>query len=548
MSKRRRKSKAKAAPAAFKTSNVFLAAFKADYRRACNLAVQGIHREARRIYERLAQTSSDQRQKALLVNDQATLDWIEGKPDEAIRGWQRALALDAHCEPARKNLSSLNGEVAKSSQPTTSTTDSGEKLAQAEPTRVKVGVVSFLFNWPSMGGGIVHTVELCQFLARAGYEVRHFYVRYTQWRIGEVQGTPLESVGLDFSDAEWNVPTIQAKLRRAVDGFGPDHIIIMDAWNMKPHLAVALRGYVTWIRLQALELLCPLDNIRLLMDGPDTFRQCPKHQLATPTACGNCLQERGHHSGQLHQLERQLAGVGTPGYHETLLQALREVEGVLVLNPFTEMMVSPYAQRVIVAPWGMDPARFPWPEPDRPAEQSRPLTIFQAGVVDEPMKGFRILHEACSRLWHTRQDFRLVTTGSPAGQIDPFTHFTGWKSQSELPELYREADIVVVPTIAQEGLSRTSVEAMAAGRPVVASRIGGLPFTVADGATGLLCEPGNFDDLAAKLGTLLDDGHLRRQMGLAGRKRFEAEFAWPVVIERHYRPLLSRVQIACSRR
>ena len=74
-----------------------------------------------------------------------------------------------------------------------------------------------------------------------------------------------------------------------------------------------------------------------------------------------------------------------------------------------------------------------------------------------------------------------------------------------------------MPTIAQEGLSRTSVEAMASGIPVIASRIGGLPFTVNDGVTGLLFEPGDPADLARQIARLLDDPALRRRMGLAGR-------------------------------
>ncbi len=97
-----------------------------------------------------------------------------------------------------------------------------------------------------------------------------------------------------------------------------------------------------------------------------------------------------------------------------------------------------------------------------------------------------------------------------------------------------------MPTIAQEGLSRTSVEAMAAGIPVVASRIGGLPFTVSDGTTGLLCEPGDPADLARQIARLLDDPPLRRTMGLAGRRRFEEAFTWESVIESYYRPLLAR--------
>jgi len=95
-----------------------------------------------------------------------------------------------------------------------------------------------------------------------------------------------------------------------------------------------------------------------------------------------------------------------------------------------------------------------------------------------------------------------------------------------------------VPTIAQDGLSITSVEAMASGIPVVASRIGGVPYTVSHGVTGLFFEPGDAADMARQIARLLDDPALRRQMGLAGRRRFEADFTWPTVIERHWQPLL----------
>jgi glycosyltransferase involved in cell wall biosynthesis len=82
------------------------------------------------------------------------------------------------------------------------------------------------------------------------------------------------------------------------------------------------------------------------------------------------------------------------------------------------------------------------------------------------------------------------------------------------------------------------VEAMASGIPVIASRIGGLPFTVNDGVTGLLFEPGDPSSLAHQIVRLLDDPALRHRMGLAGRQRFEEEFRWEIVIERYYRPLL----------
>ena len=73
-----------------------------------------------------------------------------------------------------------------------------------------------------------------------------------------------------------------------------------------------------------------------------------------------------------------------------------------------------------------------------------------------------------------------------------------------------------MPTIAQDSLSRTSVEAMASGIPVIASRIGGLPYTVTDGVTGLLFEPGDPADLARKIARLLDDPELRAGWGWPG--------------------------------
>ncbi len=163
-----------------------------------------------------------------------------------------------------------------------------------------------------------------------------------------------------------------------------------------------------------------------------------------------------------------------------------------------------------------------------------------AAVAGEFIKGYHVAHEACRLLRQTREDFELVVTFDPPGpgQIDEFTRSVGWCSQADLPNHYRAADICLVPTIAQDGLSITSVEAMASGIPVVASRIGGIPYTVSDGLTGLLFEPGDSVDLAHKIARLLDDPELRRCMGLAGRKRFEQEFTWETVIDRYWRPLL----------
>ncbi len=67
---------------------------------------------------------------------------------------------------------------------------------------------------------------------------------------------------------------------------------------------------------------------------------------------------------------------------------------------------------------------------------------------------------------------------------------------------------------------------MAAGLPVVATRGGALPEVVVDGETGILVERGDGEALAAAIGKLLSDPHLRQRMGAAGRKRVRQLFTW----------------------
>lgn len=402
---------------------------------------------------------------------------------------------------------------------------------------IRVAILSFLFNWPSTGGGIVHTVELADFLGRAGYAIRHFYARNPKWGIGRVtQSVPFDSRALDFDEGNFQAPAIQDRFRQALEEFDPNYVIITDSWNFKPLLAEAASGFPYFLRLQASECLCPLNNLRFLPNG----EQCTNHQLANAERCRNCVDRWAGSSGSLHQAERALAGVGTPRYEQALRRAFAEAEAVLVVNELAATMIGPYAQAVRVVTSGFDPERFPWGLSDAPPQKAEgeKLQIFMAGVVEDGIKGFHVLDEACRRLRRERHDFELVATGEPPGQVNDYTRFLGWLSQGQLPNQMRAADVVVVPTIAQDALGRTAVEAMAAGRPVLASRIGGLPFTLADGA-GLLFEPGDAADLARKLKLLLDDSDLRRTMGCLGRRRFEEHFTWEAVIDRHYRPLLA---------
>lgn len=96
----------------------------------------------------------------------------------------------------------------------------------------------------------------------------------------------------------------------------------------------------------------------------------------------------------------------------------------------------------------------------------------------------------------------------------------------DVPALLADADVFVLSSTS-EGMPLTVLEAMAAGLPVVASAVGGLPELVEDGVTGLLVPPRDPEALADVLRRLLADADLRRRLGAAGRARAEERFDLP---------------------
>src|SRR5204862_4878741 len=92
------------------------------------------------------------------------------------------------------------------------------------------------------------------------------------------------------------------------------------------------------------------------------------------------------------------------------------------------------------------------------------------------------------------------------------------------------AAVVACPS-RREGFGVACLEAMAHGRPVVASAVGGLKDLVVDGETGLLVPPRDPGALRAALERLLGDGEFRRTLGTAARERARERFSWPAVTE-----------------
>jgi spore coat protein SA len=124
------------------------------------------------------------------------------------------------------------------------------------------------------------------------------------------------------------------------------------------------------------------------------------------------------------------------------------------------------------------------------------------------------------------------------GKLVGRVSFHGHVPRSEMIERLRQADLFVQPSLASEMFGMATAEAMAAGIPVVATSICGLPEVLADGETGILVPPNDPIATAAAMMRLLSDRALADQMGVAGRARVERMFSWNSTVyslERLYR-------------
>lgn len=184
------------------------------------------------------------------------------------------------------------------------------------------------------------------------------------------------------------------------------------------------------------------------------------------------------------------------------------------------------ADRVVLVRNGVDVSAF---EPATGGHQ--PPRVLYVGVLTE-RKGVRDLLDASEELDRRGVPHELWLVGGTPDEgpeaeaairaaAGPRTRFVGQIAHEEMPATYREADIFVLPSW-WEASPLSVLEAMAAGLPVVASRVGDVEQMVDDGQTGFVVDAKRPDQLAEALGRLLQDGDLRSTMGAAARIRVVA--------------------------
>ena len=174
--------------------------------------------------------------------------------------------------------------------------------------------------------------------------------------------------------------------------------------------------------------------------------------------------------------------------------------------------------------------------PPEHLRDNRPTILFVGRL--EPRKGVQVLLRSFQMLKTRIPSLRLVVVGDGtiSSQLRRWARdhelqdvlFEGYKPRQALPAYYQRADVFCAPSIENESFGITLLEAMAAGRPAIATDGNGSQTLGNDGETGLVIEAGNAVALARAIERTLEDSRLAERLGAAAQQRAR-EFDWSIV-------------------
>ncbi len=250
------------------------------------------------------------------------------------------------------------------------------------------------------------------------------------------------------------------------------------------------------------------------------------------------IEEQAEHRGLVDRAGAQRVAEQVFGAATVILAVSEEVAAYVAQFPGTR-------HKIQVVPNGVSPNRF---SPGLAPTLPRPAGAFTVGFVGtlKPWHGLSILVEAFARLRRRHPEARLLIVGDgperdrlaadlAAGGLTEAVHLAGAVDASAVPGWLASMDVGVAPypPLAHFYFSPLKVyEYMAAGLPVVASRIGQLKNLIEEGRNGLLVTPGDAAGLAAALERLRSDPELRARLGQAARSTVLEQYTWDAVAQR----------------
>jgi len=329
---------------------------------------------------------------------------------------------------------------------------------------------------------------------------------------------------------------------KAISAFGDRLICVGRPWPYPSSGSVARVTLTPWLSTQVESLL-----------NREKFDIIHLHEPLCPTLCTTVLRlSRTANVGTFHAVDSRGYSLWKPLTVIFLKKWFRKLDGkIAVSRPAMEFIYRYFPGEYTIIPNGVDLEHF---SPGMP-----PIDEFCDGKVNilfvgrlEKRKGVDYLLSAYQRVKREVGHCRLIIVGpstrwsqryekqvKQSGPTDIV--FRGYVSHAELPRYYQTADIVCSPATGRESFGLVLLEAMAMGKPIVASNIEGYASVVTHGVEALLVPPRDEQGLAQALISLATNATVRQEMGVRGKAK-AAEYGWERIARRildYYMAVLS---------
>ena len=248
------------------------------------------------------------------------------------------------------------------------------------------------------------------------------------------------------------------------------------------------------------------------------------------------MKEREMISAPVFRTVHHVDDFAEPRLFEFEKRAVAHSKHIFVVSKYwRDLLKREYAHESVIAYNGLDPSDFE-PLPERKSKV--PTVLFVGGL--EPRKGLEDLIRAMKLVVSGVPSVRLIVVAKAGFRgTDQWSAYESLANslgltdridchesvdQETLLGFYSDCDVLALPS-KNEGWGLALMEAMACGKPVVATRVGGIPELVENGTEGMLVEAGDVKGIADSITKLLHDPALRARMGRAGKQRVK-EFSW----------------------